>query len=90
MHLQVLLEVRPRRKRLLALLALERLVTRVDALVPDQVRDLAEGALAPLKLAFEGFQFVVDSQVLLQGRELSKCLVAVIAEGSGTERVLTT
>lgn len=79
MDLHVLLQIGARSKCLIALGALEWLLSRVDSLVSDQVGHLAEGHVAAGVLADERLHFVVHASVFLQTRVLSELLVALSA-----------
>ena len=80
MNLEVLLQIRARSEFFVAVFALKRFLTCVDALVPYQVGDLAEGLLAPFKVATVRFFLVVDTSMLLETRVLSKRLITLVAE----------
>ena len=66
MNLKMLFQVAPRGKPLSAVRTFEGFITRVDALVPDQVRNLGEGLGAPRMVTGVGLLLVVDSGMLLQ------------------------
>jgi hypothetical protein len=67
MDLKMLLEIRARGKLLVAVLALERLFTRVNSLMPNEVANLTEGLVTALMVALIGLLLVVNPGVFLQG-----------------------
>ena len=79
MDLQVLLQVGTGGKFLGAVGAFEGLISRVDPLVPDQIRHLREGLGAAGVVAWVWLLLVVDSRVLLERRVLRKGLVTGLA-----------
>ena len=77
MNLQMLLQVASACEGLWAVAAFERLLARVNARVPDEVRHLAEGLPTALHRASIRPLSVMDPSMLLQRGELGKNLSAV-------------
>ena len=76
--LQVLAQIRPRNEVFGAHGTLVRFLARMNALVPNQIRNLAEFLLAKLTLVW--FDFLVNSSnVLLHRRKLDELLVTNFA-----------
>lgn len=63
----------------MAVVTREGLLARMDALVPDEVRDLGEGLRAVGVLAAVGLLLVVHSRMFLQRRVLCEGLVTLLA-----------
>ena len=78
-NLQMLFEVRSRGKLFVAVLALERFLSRVDSLVTNQVTHLTEGLIASIKVTLVWLLLIVNSSMLLQRRILSERLVTLVA-----------
>lgn len=62
----MLLKVRPRRKLLVAGFAHIGLLSGVDTLVTDQVRNLRKGLVATVVFAPIGLLFIMDTRMLLK------------------------
>jgi hypothetical protein len=78
-NLHVLLQIRSRSKLLLTHRTFERLLSSMNSLMPNQVRDLAEENGASRERALVGLELVVHSCVLLETGILSELLVALRA-----------
>ena len=77
MYLQVLLEVRTRRKLLVAILALKRFFTRMNSLMPYKVANLTKCLVTAIMVALVRLLLVVDASMLLQGRILGEGLITL-------------
>lgn len=77
MNLEVLLQIGPTCKLLIAILALEGLLPRVDSLVPNEVAHLAECLVAAIMVALVGLLLIVDPSVLLERGVLGESLVTL-------------
>jgi hypothetical protein len=78
-NLKMLLEIGATGELLVAVLALERLFTRVNSLVPNEVANLTEGLVATIVVALVRLLLVVYPGVFLQGRVLGKSLITLSA-----------
>ena len=75
----MLLEVAAGGKLFVAEVAREGLLSRVDALVPDKIRNLREGLVTARVRAEVRLSLVVDPRMLLQGAVLGESLIALLA-----------